>query len=187
MSDTPARPVTEDAPSLYRWLAQQAAPGTALTTLHIGGSHSTLASGMAGSAPLMQRTLDLGARVLAATRFAGDEPQPHELQAAAQAAQAVFAPLRQRLAPHSRLYSADSGIRRIALAAGLPAQPGMELPLASIEAVLQRLLGQAPPDAAGAAPPLPGEGRFAAAVLILRAALLALGFERIHLRSDALA
>lgn len=187
MTETPAPPVSEDAPALYRLLAQDAPAGSALTTLHIGGSHTTLASGEAGSAPLLQRTLDMGARVTAATRFAQDTPRSDELQAAAEAALALFAPLRERLAPGSTLYTADTGVRRIALAAGLPAQPEMELALADVEALFERLLGHRPPEGGDDAPQLPPEGRFAAALAILRACLLGLGFERICIRSEALA
>lgn len=183
MTDTPAPPTTEDAPVLYRILADEVPAGSALTTLHIGGAHTTLASGHAAQAPLLLRTLDLGARVTAATRFAHQPPLPDELQAAGDAAQQAFAPLRERLALQSSLYTTDAGVRQIALAAGLEAQPELLLPLSALEALYQRLL-QPGSDAE------PGElaaPHFAAAVVILRACLLALGFDSITIRSDAAA
>ncbi|WP_313311561.1 hypothetical protein [Pulveribacter sp.] len=183
MTDTPAPPVTEDAPALYALLTRELPEGTAFATLHIGGSHTTLASGQAGSQPLLLRTLDLGARVMSATRFADEPPQPGELLAAAQDALDAFQTLRGRLAEGASLYTADGGIRQIALAAGLEAQPQMQLPLDLLEQAFERLLALP-----GADDSLPQPGpRQAATVAILRACMQALGFQDITLRSDAVA
>ncbi len=184
MTETPAPPLAQDAPALYTALSDEAPAGAALTTLHIGGSHTTVASGVAGSAPALLRTLDVGARVTATTCFAQDVPHPEELQAAAQAAQEAFAPLREAVDAGGALYTADAGVRHIALAAGLEAQPEMELTLAAVEQVFARLLGAAPERGA---PPLPAEGRFAACLAILRGGMQALGFQRITICSDGAA
>ncbi|WP_227001373.1 hypothetical protein [Pulveribacter suum] len=181
MTDTPAPPVTEDAPALYDVLARELPEAEAFATLHIGGSHTTLASGQAGSQPLLQRTLDLGARVTAATRFADEQPQPDELLAAAQEALAAFQALQGRVPEGASLYTADGGIRQIALAGGLEAQPQMQLPLALLEQVFEELL--AAPAADGAQP----GPRLAATVVILRACMQALGFQGVTIRSDAVA
>ncbi len=183
MPATPAPTPTADAAALYQVLARTEPDGSALTVLHIGGSHTTLVSGHAGSAPQLLQTLDLGARVTAALHFAGEAPLPGELQAASDAALAAFAPLRERLAPGSTLYSADAGVRHMALAAGLPAQPDMQLERQALGQLLARL--RTSPSADDALAPLPRQARFAAALVILHAAMLALDLSRIVIRSDA--
>jgi len=187
MSDTPAPPVTEDAAALYETLVHEAPQASAVTTLHIGGSHTTLASGSASGAPALLRTLDLGARVLATTCLVHEPPLPEELHAAAAIAQAAWAPLREHLAPGSRLYTADAGIRQIALAAGLEAQPDMELPLQAVQQLFEQLLQPPAPAHDADAPALPRYPAFAATLVILRACLQTLGFTHLSLRSDAVA
>jgi hypothetical protein len=93
-------------------------------------------------------------------------------------------PVRALLAPGSTLYTADGGIRQIALAAGLPAQPELRLPLEAVEHTFNRLaalsLGRpATQDT------LAQDNAFAATLLILRECLHHLGFDHIVVRSDA--
>ncbi len=185
MTATPAPRATHDAPALYDALAREAPAGTAVTTLHIGGSHTTLASGQAGSAPTLLATFELGARVTATLHFASELPLPQELARASEAAQAAFAVQRPHLAGGSTLYTADADIRQVALAAGLQAQPELELELAAVGQLLERL--QHPQPGTGAqpeAPALPRQARFAAALVILHAAMQALGFARILIHGD---
>ena len=182
MPQTPAPLSPEDAAALYQALRAEGM-ADALTTLHIGGAHTRLLSG-AADAPALLRTLDIGARVTAATCFAHQPPTEAELEHAIMLVEDAVMPVRDLLAPGSTLYTADGGIRQIALAAGLPAQPELRLPLEAVEHTFNRLaalsLGRpATQDT------LAQDNAFAATLLILREGLHHLGFDHIVVRSDA--
>lgn len=173
----------EDAAALYQALRAESAADIAITTLHIGAAHTWVLTGTADT-PAVIRTLDIGARVTATTCFAHQPPTEAEMEHAIMRVEDAVMPVRALLVPHSTLYTADSGIRQIALSAGLPARPELQLPLQAVEHLFNRLaaLSQGRPASQDT---LPQDATFAATLLILRECLHHLGFDHIVIRSDA--
>lgn len=173
---------SDDAATLYATLQAELLAGQPVTTLHIGGSHTTLASGRGEGEPAL-RSIAIGSRVTAATCFAYASPTEAELQSAASLIEQAVIPASAMLAAGSALYTADSGIRQIAIASGLQAQPEMLLTLQELEQTVERVTAVAL-GRPGAPDDLPSDPAFAATLLILRACLRHLGFDRIVIRSD---
>lgn len=188
MTDTPATaPAVTDsaATALYAVLARQAEEGAVLSTLHIGGSRTCVASGTitdAGETPSTYHAVAVGTRVMAALHLTHEPALAEDIERAMAAAFAAFAPLREAFAPGLELCTADACIRQVALAAGVQARPQMQLSLAQVQQAFERLRGNAPD-----AEPLPPQAGFAATLVILRACMLELGFARIVIGSDAAA
>ncbi|WP_311223027.1 MULTISPECIES: hypothetical protein [unclassified Acidovorax] len=182
-STAPAPLSADDAGALYAALQAGPLAGTPVTTLRIGGAHTTLASGSGPQARVL-RSLPIGARATAAVCFSHQPPTGAELEAAIALVEEAVMPVRPLLADQSALFTADSGIRQVAIAAGLQAQPEMQLTLDAVERTFERLvavsLGQ--PATHGN---LPGDAAFAATLLILRETMQHLGFATIVIRSDA--
>lgn len=173
---------SDDAAALYATLQAGPTAGQPVTTLHIGGSHTTLASGNGEGEPAL-RSLGIGSRVTAATCFGHTPPTEAELEAAITLIEDAVMPTRSLLAADSALYTADAGIRQIAIACGLEAQPEMLLTLEELEHTFHRFAAIALGRPASQ-DDLPTDPAFAATLLILRECLQHLGFDRIVIRSD---
>lgn len=179
----PASALTpDDAVALYGALQAGPLAGSAITTLHIGGAQTTLASGT-GPAPQVL-TLDIGARATAAAHFRHPIPTAAELEHAIMVVEDAVMPARAALSPDSVLYTADAGIRQVAIAAGLEAQPELLLTLPVLEAAFNRVADIASGSPAAAEPAL-DDPAYAPTLLILRECLHHLGFSGIVIRSDA--
>lgn len=177
-----APPPSDDAAALYATLQAGPLAGQAVTTLRIGGSHTTLASGDGTAEPAL-RSLNIGSRVTAATCFSQSPPTGAELEGAIALVEDAVMPARDMLAAGSTLYTADAGIRQIAIAAGLEAQPEMQLTLDDVE----RTFGQLAAVAEGRPPAEDDwslDPAFAATLLILRESMQHLAFGHIVIRSD---
>ncbi len=171
-----------DAGALYQALQAGPLAGSAITVLRIGAGHSSIASGTQAQARLL-RTLEVGYYATAAACFRQDPPAEGELEHAIQVVEDAVMPVHAVLPPGTTLYTADAGIRQVALAAGIEAQPEMALPLDAVERTFHRLAAVAlgrPPAQEG----LPEGSVFAATLLILRECMQHLGFDRIVIRSD---
>ena len=173
---------SDDAAALYATLQTGPLAGQPVTTLRIGGSHTTLASGHGEGEPVL-RSLNVGSRVTAATCFGHTPPTGAELEAAIALVEDAVMPARSMLADGSALYTADSGIRQVAIASGLEAQPEMLLTLDALENTFQRLVALSLGRPASE-DDLSDDPAFAATLLILRECLQHLGFDRIVIRSD---
>lgn len=177
-----APPPSDDAAALHAALQAGPLAGQAVTTLRIGGSHTTLASGDGSGEPAL-RSLNIGARVTATTCFSHSPPTGADLEGAIALVEEAVMPARAMLAAGSALYTADAGIRRIAIAAGVEAQPEMQLALEDVE----RTFGHLAAVAGGRPAPADDwahDPAFAATLLILRECMQHLGFGRIEIRSD---
>ncbi|GKT22494.1 hypothetical protein [Acidovorax sp. SUPP3334] len=171
-----------DAGALYQALQAGPLAGSPITVLRIGAGHSSIASGTQAQARLL-RTLEVGYYATAAACLRHDPPAEGELEHAIQMVEDAVMPVYAVLPPGTTLYTADAGIRQVALAAGVEAQPEMALPLDAVERTFQRLAAVAmgrPPAQEG----LPEGTAFAATLLILRECMQHLGFDRIVIRSD---
>lgn len=182
-STAPAPLSAEDAGALYAALQAGPLAGTPVTTLHIGGSQTQLASGHGPQARLL-RSLPMGARATAAVCFAHQPPDGADLEAAIALVEDNVMPVRPLLAEQSTLFTADAGIRQVAIAAGLEAQPEMQLTLEAVERTFARLTAVALGQPAAHAE-LPDDATFAATLVILRETMQHLGFAAIVIRSDA--
>ncbi len=174
-------PSPQDADALYAALQAGPLAGCALTVLHIGAGHSSVASG-SGAQPQLLRIVEVGYRTTAAACLRHEPPTAHDIENAIAAVEDAIAPLQGLLAAESTLHTADAGIRQIALQAGLEAQPEMELPRDAVENLYQQVAGRAM--AGGAAPGIGGDAGFVATLVILRECLQHLGFDRIAIVSD---
>ena len=103
-----------------------------------------------------------------------EPPTARDIENAIATVEDAIAPLQDLLAADSTLYTADPGIRQIALRAGLEAQPEMELPRGAVEDLYQRVAGQAM--AGTAASGIEGDAGFIATLVILRESMQHLGF-----------
>lgn len=179
----PAPLSADDAGALYAALQAGPLAGTPVTTLRIGSTQTTLASGDGPQARLL-RSLPIGARATAALCFAQQPPTSAELEAAIARVEDAVMPVRALLPEASMLFTADAGIRQVALAAGLEAQPEMQLTLDAVERTFERLVAWTEGRLAGQ-DDLPQEPAFAATLLILRETMQHLGFSAVVVRSDA--
>jgi len=173
---------SDDAAALYATLQAGPLSGQAVTVVRIGGSHTNLASGTGAQEPAL-RSMNIGSRVTAATCFSHTPPSAAELESAIELVEEAVMPARTMVAEGSTLYTADAGIRQIALAAGLEAQPEMQLSLGDVEQTFGRLAALALGRPASQ-DDLPGDPAFAATLLILRECMQHLGFDHIVIRSD---
>lgn len=178
-------PSPHDADALYAALQAGPLAGSAITVLHIGAGHSSIASGNGnGPQPQLLRILEIGSRATAMACLRHDPPTAHDVENAIATVEDAIAPLQGLLAADSTLHTADPGIRQIALRAGLEAQPEMDLPRDAVEDLYQRVAGRAMAGAAAPAQDIEGDQGFIATLLILRECLQHLGFDRIAIRSD---
>lgn len=175
-------PSPHDADALYAALQAGPLAGSAITALHIGAGHSSVASGTS-TQPQLLRILEIGSRATAVACLRHEPPTARDIENAIATVEDAIAPLQDLLAADSTLYTADPGIRQIALRAGLEAQPEMELPRDAVEDLYQRVAGQAM--AGTAASGIEGDAGFIATLVILRESMQHLGFDRIAILSDA--
>jgi hypothetical protein len=172
----------EDALALYATLQSGPLAGTPVATLHFGGAQGAVASGR-GVEPVVQ-VLDIGTRVLAATCLHHAPPTAAELEQAIERAEDAVMPARAALVPGATLYTADAGIRQVAIAAGIEAQPEMRLPIDALESAFNRLADRASGRPV-AQDTLPDDSVFAATLVLLRECLHHWGLDGIVIRSDA--
>ncbi|MDA8455552.1 hypothetical protein M4R22_12330 [Acidovorax sp. GBBC 3334] len=173
-----------DAGTLYAALQAGPLAGSAITVLHIGAAHSSVASGT-GPQPHLLRTLDVGSYATAAACLRHQPPTGAEMENAIATVEDAVMPLRSALAEGSVLYTADAGIRQIALQAGIAAQPDMELPLDAVERVFQRVAARSLGAPAVQPQDPEDEPAFVATLLILREFLQHLGFGHIAIRPES--
>ncbi|CAM4067268.1 hypothetical protein [Paracidovorax anthurii] len=173
-----------DAGALYAALQAGPLAGSAITVLHIGAAHSSIASGT-GPQPHVLRTLDVGSYATAAACLRHQPPTGAEVEQAIAVVEDAVMPVRAVLPAGSALYTADADIRRIALQAGIPAQPEMQLPLEALERVYQRMASRAMGGAPQGSDAVEDDPAFIATLVILRECLHHLGFEGISIRSES--
>ncbi len=137
-----------------------------MITLHIGAQETVVTLAAGAEQPLVLR-LPLGSARTAAAHFRHQPPTGAEIEHAIQDVEDVVMPLHRQVAPGSALASADAAVREIALLAGVADGSVMVLPVEAMERVFDRLAAMVTGSSA-ARQGLPGDGEFAATLLILR-------------------
>jgi len=152
-----------------------------ITVLHIGEEETTVAVG-GGPATDAVRTLAIGSMRTSRDYFKQSPPGRLEFEIAIEPVEDEIIKAHGMLPPGSKLYSADEGLRRIAVLAGVPEGDEMSLDLEAMERVFSRLaaviLGKP-----AAHEGIPDDNAFAATLLILREFMHHLGYSSIGLLS----
>jgi exopolyphosphatase/pppGpp-phosphohydrolase len=172
-----------DADVRRRYVASRAGipAGAAVTVLHIGAESTAVATGKGKEAEALY-VFKMGSRKTPAEYFSHDPITPGELENAIMAVEDELARARKLAAAGSKLLTTDATVREIALAAGLPDQPELNLNREAVEQTFGRLcaitlgLPRSRED-------IPADNAFAATVLILRELMHHLNFESITVKN----
>ncbi len=158
----PTHSEEEISQQAYAAARLSAGPGPCIVALHIGAEQTAIAVGR-GALPDMVTLLPMGAERTAREQFRSAPPTPLAMENAIQVVEDGVMPLRPLIPLDALLFSADVGLREIALLSGLA--PDATLQLEAMERSFNRLVAvvEGLPDAQ-----LPASNAFAARLLILR-------------------
>jgi hypothetical protein len=148
----------------------------AVAYLHMGDEQTTMRFGMHGT--ITELVLGVGANAIARRHFRHTPPHALELENAIATVEDVVMPVVHRLPPDLVLHTYDAVVRALALRAGVPEGPRMELTIEALESSFNDLAAWAqgrPASQVG----LPPDHGFAATLLILREVMHHLGFASI--------
>jgi hypothetical protein len=163
----------------YAAARQSAGPEQCLVALHMGAEQTGIAVGQ-GALPDTVKWLPMGAERIAREYFRSTPPTPLALEHAIQVVEDWVMPLRAVIPRAALLFSADAGVREIALLSGLGPQASQPLSLEAMERSFNRLAAVVE-GSSFAQQGLPASNGFAARLLILREFMHHLQFAHIAL------
>jgi exopolyphosphatase/pppGpp-phosphohydrolase len=151
---------------LYSAIRRGISDGTPATVLHIGAEQTAVATGI-DSQPAALLVLAIGAQKTAADYFKHGPPTPGEMENAIIAVEDEIARARAVIAGGTPLFAADTILRDIALAAGIPDRPPLIMTREAVEVTFERLVSTISGRPASRAA-IPASAAFATTLLILR-------------------